>query len=61
LYIVLIKGVFGNFLCASYCVAGSNPTGGNDILFMKKTYRPSSFSVLLQLKDLISKNMKISK
>ena len=31
----------------------------NDILLMQKTYRPSMFSALLQLKDLISK--KISK
>ena len=28
---------------------------------MHKTYRPSIFSGLLQLKDLISENMKISK
>jgi len=28
---------------------------------MQKTYRPSIFSALLQLKDLISKKMKISK
>ena len=33
----------------------------NDILLMHKTYRPSTFSVLLQLKDLISEKMKISK
>jgi len=33
----------------------------NDILLKHKTYRPSTFSVLLQLKDLISENMKISK
>jgi len=33
----------------------------NDILSMNKTYRRSTFSVLLQLKDLISENMKISK
>ena len=33
----------------------------NDILLMNKTYIPSMFSVLLQLKDLISENMKISK
>jgi len=32
----------------------------NDTLFMHKTYRPSIFSVLLQFKDLISENMKIS-
>ena len=32
-----------------------------DIRLMHKTYRPSMFSVLLQLKDLISENMKISK
>jgi len=31
-----------------------------DILFMHKTYSPSIFSVLLQFKDLISENMKIS-
>ena len=37
-----------NFLC-------------NDILFMLKTYRPSIFSVMLQLEDLISENMKMSK
>jgi len=28
---------------------------------MHKTYRPSTFSVILQLKDLISENVKISK
>jgi len=28
---------------------------------MHKTYRPRTFTVLLQLKDLISENMKISK
>ena len=33
----------------------------NDMLLMHKTYRPNMFSVLLQLKDLISENMKISK
>jgi len=33
----------------------------NDILLMHTTYRPSTFSVLLQLKDLMSENMKISK
>jgi len=33
----------------------------NDILLMHKTYRPSMFSVLLQFKDLISENIKISK
>jgi len=32
-----------------------------DILIMNQTYRPSMFSVLLQLGDLISENMKISK
>jgi len=32
----------------------------NDFLLMHTTYRPSTFSVLLQL-DLISENMKISK
>jgi len=32
----------------------------NDILLMHKTYRPNMFSVLLQHKDLISENMKIS-
>ena len=31
-----------------------------DILFMHKTYSPRIFSVLLQFKDLISENMKIS-
>ena len=33
----------------------------NDILLMHTTYIPSSFNVLLNLKDLICKNMKISK
>jgi len=33
----------------------------NDILLMHTTYRPSTFSVLLQLEDFISENMKISK
>jgi len=33
----------------------------NDILYMNTAYRPSTFSVLLQLKNLISENMKISK
>ena len=33
----------------------------NDILLMHKTHIPSTFSVSLQLKDLISENMKISK
>jgi len=37
-----------NFLC-------------NNILFMLTIYRPSIFSVLLQFKDLISENLKISK
>jgi len=32
----------------------------NDIFLMHKTYRPSTFSLLLQLKDLIIENMKIS-
>jgi len=33
----------------------------SDILLMHKTYRPSTFSVVLQLEDLLSKNMKMSK
>jgi len=33
----------------------------NDILFMHTTYRPNISSVLLQFKDWISENMKISK
>jgi len=33
----------------------------NDILSMHKTYIPGIFSVLLQLKDLISENRKTSK
>ena len=33
----------------------------NDIIFMHSTHRPSMFSVLLQVKDMISENMKISK
>jgi len=33
----------------------------NDILFLNKTYRPSMFNVVLQFKDSISENMKISK
>jgi len=31
------------------------------ILFMHKTYRPSIVSVVLQFKDLINENMKMSK
>jgi len=48
LIILFIHKICANFLC-------------NDILLMHKTYRPSIFSVLIQLKDLISENMKISK
>ena len=45
LFINLFSTSCVNFLC-------------NDILLMHKTYRPSMFSVLTQLKDLISENIK---
>jgi len=48
--------VFINYFC-TFCVNRLC----NDILLMHITYRHSTFSVLLQLKDLISENMKISK
>ena len=48
------------FFINQFCTFCVNPLC-NEILLMHKTYRPSISIVLLQLRDLISENMKISK